>query len=241
MSEKIFSKEFLEDLIKNKPEPKKPDTAKLKSSEIYFEKISELESYEKDLLLKLKENIERGDYQLIIGEDASGRIPALIMRKVINHIYDKHDFPHPQMRFVSGFSGQEEDSYKIQALKDNLSDFVGAKALVVTEHIASGHSMYQLKTFLESAGIECDLASLALQKDVGYYPELGDDLYYAKEERSSPLIYGRYNMGGVHKKPENPYATRHANSEEDVVKARSDIENVANNIIDWYDSLESKS
>jgi hypothetical protein len=33
--------------------------------------------------------IERGDYDLIIGIDASGRIPTLISSKVIGYIYEK--------------------------------------------------------------------------------------------------------------------------------------------------------
>ncbi len=235
--------DILKDIQKSNKEKseRKPDTKNLKSPDIYNNKILELEPYIKDLLLELKENLEQGKYQLIIGEDASGRIPALIMKKCVDHIYHKAGKSVIPLRFVAGFGRSQPSSTgeydKMAILKENLSEFKDSTALVVTEHVSSGNSLHSMYNLLKEIGMEADFGSLGIQADKEYYPELDEKLYTGKEKQPSPVIFGHYQMGGVSKQFDKPYAEKYPKSEEEVVKARSDVENVSKKIITWYDSL----
>lgn len=65
-------------------------------------KIENLEYPIRDILEKMLPNIERGEYDLIIGIDASGRIPTIIMEKFIKHVYSKNRISLPDIRFMAG-------------------------------------------------------------------------------------------------------------------------------------------
>ncbi|MEW6610397.1 MAG: hypothetical protein AB1352_02075 [Patescibacteria group bacterium] len=52
------------------------------------------------LLFRLKEPIERGDYQYIIGEDTSARIPTLIVNRVLKQLYQERNHPTPYTLFL---------------------------------------------------------------------------------------------------------------------------------------------
>ncbi|MBI5420722.1 MAG: hypothetical protein HZA35_00180 [Parcubacteria group bacterium] len=54
---------------------------------IHYKEIVELEEPIQRLLDQLRPHLEKNEYRLIIGDDASGRIPTLIMRKVMDTIY----------------------------------------------------------------------------------------------------------------------------------------------------------
>lgn len=67
-------------------------------------------SYEptKKMLEPILENIKNGDYQLLIGDDASGRIPALIVRKFINNAYKHANRPAILTRFIAGSKADDD-------------------------------------------------------------------------------------------------------------------------------------
>lgn len=56
----------------------------------------------KKMLEPVLENIKNSDYQLLIGDDASGRIPTLIVRKFINDAYKHASQPSIPTRFIAG-------------------------------------------------------------------------------------------------------------------------------------------
>lgn len=70
-------------------------------------KISSLREPFQKIFLKLQESIDSGEYNLIIGDDASGRIPALVVRNFIKEVYAKRGYPKPATRFFAG-SGRSE-------------------------------------------------------------------------------------------------------------------------------------
>ena len=72
-----------------------------KPKEILSE-VSDLEEPIKRILKDILPNIERGDYQLIVGDDASGRIPTLIIDRFIKKVYKKMGFDTPQTIFFAG-------------------------------------------------------------------------------------------------------------------------------------------
>lgn len=85
-------------------------------------------------------------YDLIVGEDTSGRLPALVIRGVINARRQALGLPKARMRFISGRRRRfVPDGTFPEALSP--SD----RALVVTEFIASGTSVLRSYQAVASA------------------------------------------------------------------------------------------
>ena len=72
------------------------------------------ESFQK-MIKGLREDIENGSIDLVLGEDASGRIPAIIIGEFIKTIYKKRGFPLKKrfFRFFAGGRGNDP-IYKYQ-------------------------------------------------------------------------------------------------------------------------------
>jgi hypothetical protein len=124
----------------------------------------ELESLILPLVKKLKESIDKGEYDMLIGDDASGRIPTLILRGVIN---DRNRKLNPDLksseseiktRFVAG--GQLRSIEQLKSAIEKLRPEVKKKALVVTEYIYSGKSMERFSSILKNLNIPFDIATL---------------------------------------------------------------------------------
>lgn len=61
--------------------------------EVVFEEVAELELPNKIIIEKIQSRIEAGEYGLIIGDDASGRIPTLILGNFIKKISEQKGLP----------------------------------------------------------------------------------------------------------------------------------------------------
>lgn len=137
----------------------------------------------KNMLTPVLENIKRGDYQLLIGDDASGRIPTLIVRKFINDAYKQSNQPGIKTRFLAGstthddmkvrdsskferenkflsenakVSLREEKSRKIQNYVTELKENSPLRisgALIITEYIETGRGLAPLIKALQGDDI----------------------------------------------------------------------------------------
>lgn len=252
----FFTNEMIEKLAQDAKKQRQAeiDRPKIKSEKIYNQEIADLEEPINELIRQLRYNLESGKYDLVIGEDASGRIPALIVKKVVDHIYKSHGHNQPQLKFIAGFqtnisygldnadfenldeSEQNDLKAKIETLKNDFSGYKGTKALLVTDYIFQGKSSASIKSILQDIGVELDIATVKSS-----HPITGADEYDTftgsteKTNHREPSIIYHYNLGGVHKDPNQPYAERH-NKNNNLTEARSDVENVVNNIIKRYDS-----
>lgn len=123
-------------------------------------------------------SIKNGEYQLIIGEDASGRIPTLIVRRFVNKIYESIGLPDIKTNFLAGsrskyFDNASDYKYKssekraayIKHLKDTSKLDIN-KALLVTEYIESGSSVANIIQALDKNNIKIDLLTVANESGV---------------------------------------------------------------------------
>ena len=76
---------------------KSADLSAIKNTEILM-----LANPMEEILSRMRKQIESGEYRLIIGDDASGRIPALILNKVLSAFYQKLGYKSPQTIFFAG-------------------------------------------------------------------------------------------------------------------------------------------
>lgn len=179
--------------------------------------MSSMEDDVSQIVEKLRNSIENKEYASILGIDSSGRVPALLMNKVINGIYQKDNSSSKvDIQFISGFRNKD------LVEKNKLQEFFtqklyldikanNKKILIVDDVLASGSSVKTIIEVLRDAKIDFDLAVMSYEdsdvpnptrdneKDIkhieGY---LGTPVYYG-EYGGVSSIYGKPQMSGVKK------------------------------------------
>lgn len=206
------------------------------------DEIVELEGLTKNILEKMLPNIERGDYDLIIGIDASGRIPTLIMDKFIKYVYAQKSYPMPNTRFLAGsasFLGDLEKQIENWNPKK--------KVLIVEDTIVTGYSVRNLAKVLKEWGVTFDIASMV---NFGTLSNLLDSKSVLKAEHiysggnDVVDIYAARHLSGVEKVHgktfSRPFRKGHTGPaiQEIINEARADADIVVKNLIDWYESKQ---
>lgn len=175
----------------------------------YLEKTGEaIES----ILEQIRPQIERGDYNLIIGDDVAGRIPSLIISKVLNNIYRQKGYKPPITKFIAGSSTnhpewrRDKDHFG-KLLKDKNNTLVklfaklktkmgvaenssSPRALLITEFVESGQSIGRLRHALRKCHIPVDICTLGTnisseEWNSAYhrdYPEKSNDIDNSKQD-----------------------------------------------------------
>lgn len=143
------------------------------SIEVHIPEIDLIESTMRQLLEELKPNLLQDTYGLIVGDDTSGTIPALITAIVANKL--NHDLEREATPFIflKG-SKQANDIPKItEQLRGNeslLQRFErDKKVLIVTEHMGEGRAATHLQQALLQENIESDIAALTAERRREYY------------------------------------------------------------------------
>jgi hypothetical protein len=174
------------------------------------------------ILDELKKPIERGEYSLIVGDDYSGRIPALFLYETIKRISEATGLEAPQITFVSSGKRSEKRSYdKDQAgvIADHLTKAgyapqKGKRALLVTESLSGGGSVKVITTALKADGFKADTVVLN-----GTLMELNEiqklrlkgsltSRWVEGERGSAHLIQNNHQMAGTVKGESGPVTER---------------------------------
>ena len=222
------------------------ETPIIKAERIKHEEIAYLEGPILSLLREMLPNIERGEYDLIIGIGASGPLPTLIIEKFIKHVYSKKGLVMPDTRFLAGNiieENAEKEIEKWNPLK---------KVLIIEDTIASGASIRALCSILDYDGIRFDVATVANLYDRGgvdrrIADHLGaENIFFGTS--MIPEIYGQHDLSGVEKEGEGEsFSKSYKQSEKDrgydtngvqerLNEAREDAGIVSQHLIDWYES-----
>src|SRR3989338_2822258 len=136
------------------------------------------------LVLELRERVLQ--YDTILSDDASGRLPSLLLRKIINRARDAN-IP---IYFLAGGHGIPRRAEQIEAFLKKKKGELG-KVLLVTEYVFSGRSMTDLTDILKKIGIVFDVASVA----VGGGTEYEGDIIYGNIGMSAEFFYNRTESG----------------------------------------------
>ena len=256
---------MLEKIPINKPKTEKQDVR-----EIIFEEVAELELPIKIIIEKIKSRIENGEYGLIVGDDASGRIPTLILGNFIKKVSELKEVNTPNIIFIPGklISISIFDKIHTKKLEEHLSKHGATKdkrILIVTDTIKTGASLEVLVRLIKKSGYACDIAVIGLE-----YPDNKNDLKqrsdylkgveiisgeYEKEDSdyqenpNTPMIYRKHILGGVYKvmgrdvsRRLKPERSRKEAREiqDSVNQAREDAGVVTNNLVNWYETLKNE-
>ncbi|MBI1975040.1 MAG: hypothetical protein HYS57_01615 [Parcubacteria group bacterium] len=237
----------------------KDKEAKVETSQVSvkLEAIAELREPIQRILSQIGDLIERGEYGLIIGEDASGRIPALIFDRVIRRIYRDKGYLPPETRFVAGGTPSAQDVYAIkarevtnmlEATKTVLQErLVGQRVLVVTDTISFGTSLGLLASVLRENGFVFDIATIGVvyPNRVGQQErDFGGDIYWGFE--GTPSVYGQNYFSGVRKEQNRsfskpykldeyvPFGTVVQKTPPEVGMARAEAAVLAGELVEWF-------
>ncbi len=169
--------------------------------------IKNLEEPISNILNEMRPNLEKGEYSLIIGDDTSGRVPALVFKDVLSMIYSEKNIEKPKILFIPGQKESETDmtpaieNYIREYIQKSALNLDNKKALIVTDLISSGYSIYHLVKALQKIGIPYDISTIGFSSGKPRFEErLGSKIYHG--EYSTPDIYTRRTLSGVDKKPD---------------------------------------
>lgn len=192
--------------------------------EVQLEEVAELEKPIKVIIEKIKDRIENGEYGLIIGDDASGRIPTRILGDFIREISRIRGQHQPNIIFIPGkLKYGEFELAEQEQFEEHISKFGAVpdkKILIITDTVFSGESLQKLVHLIKKAGYIPEVATIG-QEFIGPFghPEkmadenlkgveiISGEFEGTKEWQKkvgwahTPKIYANKNMSGVSKNP----------------------------------------
>ncbi len=244
----------------------RPDLEKQDEKEVVFGEVAELELPIKIIIEKIESRIENGEYGLIIGDDASGRILTLILGNFIKKISEMKRLDKPNIIFIPGrlrrrILGRDND---IKELEEHVSSFGASKdkrVLIVTDTVLTGDSLKTLVAVLHEIGFTCDIATIGVETDEKDLLERDSNLqhaeiisgeYYTEDNfmPHTPGLYREKTLSGVTKKAGKIKSTtlKSSGSDKDergmiqdqINQAREDAGIVTDHLVSWYESLQNE-
>lgn len=205
----------------------------------------------------MSKHIDTGEYSVILGEDASGRLPALLFRQILKTLYKEKGFSSPETLF---FSGQRiGDPAKRKKVVKEFKNFIekseakevaeNKKFLVVTEAIQTGKNLFPFTNALRAMKINFDIATIGFlggefephRESIEHF--LGGKIFWGMGDE--PSVSGKNFISGVEKSEDKSalFAELYPRSSEgkDNKKhyslrrvARQDIKILAEKLARWY-------
>jgi hypothetical protein len=117
------------------------------------------------LVAAMAPDIRAGRWDALLGDDVSGRLPTLILRRIITRAYAAQGRPAPATYFVAmgqdvSYIYDDESSQRIMDVRDYLISGPRPKrVLFITDNIALGGSIQTVQEILDDMGVRSDVAS----------------------------------------------------------------------------------
>lgn len=227
--------------------PDKKETL-VEKNEIKNPEIEALRGPLKEVLCQIGSKFETGEYDVIIGDDVSGRVVSLALGNIINNIYKEHGYKKLEHLFLAG-QGRGGDQQKKRTNNvgkhlDNVFQQRGLnkpkRILVVTDTIETGNSLTPLTKYLTSQGIVYDIVTMSFHERTGggisdLEEDLGGNIYGSLNNSVHHSIYGKRNLAGVQKDVGDVLSHRHEEYDaKEVREARGDIKLLSEDLIAEY-------
>lgn len=187
------------------------------AKDFHFEEIAEIEPAMTSLVEQMKEKIENGEYDTLISDDVGGRIPTLILRRIMKDINPNKKV---DTYFIAGGKYLPIDNQeKYQQLLDHLKRIASKtrKALVVTQFVYTGKTIINLADALKEAGAKNFDVAIAEAMPYPHFKKeelpmgLGpDNQYFIGNQGKSKIREEHEHLSGVLKSSReySPYPKR---------------------------------
>lgn len=192
------------------PRIKKEKEAEIEAPEFEMEDFEATKYHFANLAKQLTPAIYNHEYNLVMGDDASGRIPTLVIGGLMKEIYSEDKVKSPEILFLAGQGlategeKKELDNYLQKIIKEKKINPEKTKVLIVTEYMHTGGNVAYLFGGLTRAGLSCDVATLSTYLSAkSIYknrPSLKDVKMYIGEEGGRLRFWGERQISGVIKK-----------------------------------------
>ncbi len=179
------------------------------------------------VLEKIRSEIDNHQYGAILGIDGGGRVPALVLGKTINNIYESRKQEKIKTFFLAGLrslGAYGKEGEKLEQLKEYFGNETfqtiknkNEKILIVEDVVVSGESLKLILNTLQSLQLQYEIATQSFfdssienntysEGDITEMEEkLGSKIHYGEYGGISKL-YGSKQMQGVHKSPDNLFS-----------------------------------
>lgn len=139
-----------------------------------IEQLEKLEAPAQELLEQLRENIEREEYDSLLGDDGGARLHTLLLSMALKEIYGEKK--RLKTFFIKGgrYIREAKNEAATQAYIEQIREGLGKKTLVITEEIHTGRSVNALLEKLRKNGIGADVATFATTEDESFDQENRD-------------------------------------------------------------------
>lgn len=211
-----------------------------------FRTIESIEGTSKKLVEDLKESIDNEEYDVLIGDDASGRIPTLLLWNIMKErMREKHpDWDQEKQRealqtyFMAGGAIGNSNYAELRDFFMKIKPKISKNALLITEYISSGLSISRIGALLEELEIPFDIATLSSALSSAQ-PHSASGVFsrhkiFKGDATWPPAIYGDRNISGVTKRGAFTPQMAHAvptGSSLHVAMAREDIKTLSDKIL----------
>lgn len=225
----------------------------------HFSEVEELRDPIKKILDQLRDEIDSGRYKVILGDDASGRIPTIVFGNILKSIYSKKGFEAPEIKFIpaSYYIPKNGLDKRIDKIVSEAEMKMIDKVLIVTDTILSGNHLSPIAEASNEKGIKFDIASIGIEsygsnkntaiKTVGELEKKwGHRIAWGM--MGTPTIYRHKALSGVFKENEDLISRSRKRREierwgvgyesktqqSDVNLSREDAEHLSSEIYAWY-------
>lgn len=207
ISKRLWSGDSELKLDKSMPTFEKPTIEKRLEVET-LENIENIRIREVALaLFRLAQEVIEGrqNYDFIISDDASGRLPSLFLKKILDGFRRAQGLPDVNIRFIA--TGRHGKEAIFKSIKDYLEKNVRGRVLIVTEFIDTGGSITRLAQILESVGLKFDIASVTISTKRVLDEVLGrfqrksasSRIFSGGTSSLGAILHGASSMSGVKK------------------------------------------
>jgi hypoxanthine phosphoribosyltransferase len=209
------------------------------------------------ILDKIRPAIESHTYDIVIGVDGGGRLPALVLGKTLDTIYHAHNEEKTKTFFLAGT--RDITPWKLDEKLEKLNEFFkqpifeqlknsSKKVLLVEDVIQTGRSLSPIVKTLKKLGINYEVVTLSFVDTSVKNPtfEADIDIQQIEDVVGAPIIYGEYGgvssvygsrqMAGVQKNSTELFSTtlKEKQNREILAYTRSQISDIAKNLSDNY-------
>ena len=227
------------------PEPEETELV-LEQKQYNFEAMREFEGPIASLVARLKSRIEEGEYSALLSDDAGGRIPTLVLRKVFKEKGPNKDIEAYFLGRMGYGKEDKEQEEEYGEFIDHLKkmDFGDKRVLIITQFIASGGTLKNIGVALESIGIKnFDFASVDHSTALGQDQIVEDafensKVFIGQFDVSDTIRDGHNDLSGIESKRAtqdspnySPHLKKSFENQEDYKKSREDLNLMAKRII----------
>jgi len=240
--------------FEEKIEPKKEKEPEIQRPKFEIEEFEEARESFENLTKELTPAIQRHEYNLIIGDDASGRIPTLVIGGLFKEVYKEDKIDPPQILFFAGGKERLTDEEGIvREISDNIKRLISknkidsskTKALLTTEYMAGGRTMAYFVRTLKETGLSCDIATLSTRCSLKEYKRQFPEFEGAEIHVGSPggllHFWVKKELAGVRRGDNMIFTKRREGERELVLEARRNVKKMVNYLKQIYDREKEKT